>query len=122
MVRILALLGLCFLTACGGTRYASSNAVTSAATRLSPNTVAFARGPIQKACMAAGRKQASQARCGCVQAVANRELSGADQRRGAAFFGNPQKAQDTRQSDGAANEAFWQRWKAYGQTAGRICS
>lgn len=120
MVRILALLGLCVLTACGGSRYASNNAVTSASARISP-TVAFARGPIQRACMASDRKQASAARCGCVQAVANRELTSADQRRGASFFANPQRAQDTRQSDNATSEAFWLRWKAYGEAAGRLC-
>jgi hypothetical protein len=120
MVRILALLSLCCLTACGGSRYSSANAVTSAATRISPS-VAFARGPLQKACMTAGRKQASTARCGCIQAVANDKLSSSDQRRGVKFFTNPQLAQDTRQSDNLNSEAFWLRWKAYGEAAAKIC-
>ena len=71
--------------------------------------------------MASDRKQASATRCGCVQAVANQRLSRADQSRAVGFFDDPQRAQDLRQSDNPAHEAFWQRWKAYGQAAGRIC-
>ncbi len=87
-----------------------------------PANLAFATGPIYSACRAGGRDQASRARCGCVQAVANRELSANDQRRGAAFFKNPHQAQVTRQSDRPADERFWLRWKAYSQDAARMCS
>ena len=121
MIRTIALSGLLALGACGGTQFSSSNAVTSAATRVSP-TVAFAQGPISRACLSAGRDAASRARCGCVQAVADQSLSAADQRRGAKFFSDPHQAQVIRQSDNPSNEAFWLRWKAFGDSAGRQCT
>lgn len=83
--------------------------------------VKFARGPIQKACQASDRKARSRARCGCIQAVADRELSSAQQRRGAKYWKNPGKLQEVRQSDNAGNEAFWRAWKGYGQAAARVC-
>jgi hypothetical protein len=84
--------------------------------------VQFASGPIASACQSAGRKQATRSHCGCVQAVANRSLSRSEQIRGASFFKNPQKAQDTRQSDNPASERFWKKWKAYGTDAARQCT
>ena len=84
--------------------------------------VAFASGPIQQACQAAGRKSASRARCGCIQAVADWTLSPQDQRRGAGYFSNPQALQDARQSDGTANARFWEAWKAYGREAAEFCA
>lgn len=81
----------------------------------------FAKGPIYSACLNAGRKAATQSRCGCVQWVADQELTAAQQRRGAGYFRNQQGLQDTRQSDNPASEAFWKAWKAYGQSASRQC-
>ena len=120
MLRIISALSiLTLIAACGGgTRYSSANAVGA---RAAP-TVLYATGPIAQACRGGGRKQASRARCGCVQAVANRSLSAADQRRGARFFNNPQHAQDIRQSDNASNERFWKAWKAFGDDAARLCT
>lgn len=113
MVRMcLVLVALAGLSACGGTRYADRGAAPA---------VLFASGPIQKACLADGRKAASRARCGCVQAVADRELSSSDQRRGARYFKDPHRLQEIRQSDNAGNERFWKAWKAYGQQAERLC-
>lgn len=82
---------------------------------------ALARGPISSACLSAGRKAANRSLCGCVQTVANRSLTPADQRLAASFFSNPQKAQDVRQSDNTSREAFWKRYKAFGQAAERTC-
>jgi len=84
----------------------------------------FATGPIYSACQKAGRKAASRARCGCVQWVADRELSASDQRRGAGYFSNQHKLQQVRQTSeqNAANGKFWAAWKAYGQSASRQCS
>ncbi|NNE52962.1 MAG: hypothetical protein HKN30_11240 [Sulfitobacter sp.] len=110
-VVLVALLGL---AACGGgSRYADRGGAP---------VVLYATGPIQKACLAEGRRAASRARCGCIQAVADRELSGTDQRRGARYFKNPHALQQVRQSDGATNERFWKAWKAYGQKAAQLCS
>ncbi|MGB3244940.1 MAG: hypothetical protein WBB25_10420 [Sulfitobacter sp.] len=103
----------------GGSSYASKNARGYGA---APSVVVqFARGPIQQACQSGGRKAASHTRCGCVQAVANQTLSGADQRRGAQYFKNPHKLQEVRQSDNAGNERFWKVWKEFGQSAGAVC-
>lgn len=113
-VVLVALLGL---VACGGgSRYASTKANYGA------STVLFASGPLQQACRADRRKAASRARCGCIQAVANRELSASDQRRGASFFKNPHRLQEVRQSDNAGNERFWAAWKAYGARAAELCA
>lgn len=78
-------------------------------------------GPILAACLSAGRTGATRERCGCVQSVANTSLSSGDQRLGASFFSDPHRAQEIRQSDSSANAAFWERWKAFGDEAARIC-
>ena len=127
MLRLITALSVvAFVAACGGSRYSSNNAsgartVYKSATPSAARPVLFAAGPIASACQSAGRKQASRSRCGCVQAVANFNLSTIDQRRGAVFFKDPQKAQDLRQSDNAGNERFWKKWKAYGADAARLC-
>jgi hypothetical protein len=116
MIRMsLALVAVLALAACGGGSRSFSNTAPA---------VQFATGPIQKACQAQGRKAASRARCGCVQAVADKELSNADQRRGARFFKDPHGLQQVRQNqtNNAGNRRFWAAWKAYGQTAAAVCS
>lgn len=110
-VVLIATLGL---AACGGGSRSASNGYTAPA-------ALFATGPIQQACQRAGRKAASRARCGCVQAVANRELSARDQRRGASYFSNQHALQVVRQSDNPGDERFWKLWKAYGQRATSLC-
>ncbi|MEL7132136.1 MAG: hypothetical protein AAGK77_06975 [Pseudomonadota bacterium] len=100
---------------------ACSGGSSSSGQRVATAPVLFATGPIYSACRAAGRDQASRARCGCVQAVANQSLNANDQRRGAGFFSNPQQAQDVRQSDRAIDERFWTRWKRYSDRAARQC-
>ncbi|MEL6701264.1 MAG: arginine transporter, partial [Pseudomonadota bacterium] len=84
---IISLTILLALAACGGGR-SDGRSDTSA-------RVAFASGPMYDACLAAGRKNASRALCGCIQAQANRDLSARDQARAATFFADPQRAQDT---------------------------
>lgn len=111
-----ALLALFALAACGGSRSSGGNRGYQSPTLL------FATGPLQQACQSQGRKAASRARCGCIQAVADRTLSSADQRRGARYFKNPHALQEVRQSDNASNERFWRDWKAYGQRAAKLCS
>ncbi|WP_412565511.1 hypothetical protein [Thalassobius sp. MITS945101] len=81
---------------------------------------AFA-GPIERACLSSPRKEKSWPLCSCIGRVANQTLSRSDQRKAAKFFKDPQKAQDTRQSDNAANERFWQRYVDFGATAAAVC-
>ena len=114
MIRTVSVcLALCALAACGGNRPVERFVGTP--------TAIFATGPIQKACIADGRRDASRARCGCVQAVADQALSKPDQRRGARFFKDPHKLQEIRQSDKAGDERFWKAWKAYGEAAAAVC-
>lgn len=79
-------------------------------------------GPIARACNASDRQAANRQSCACIQVVANRSLSNADQRRGARFFGDPDRAQDVRLSDTRANDDFWERWTAFGEAAEAQCS
>lgn len=114
---VLALLALSTLAACGGGK--ASNYTTRGA--FTP-TQLFATGPLQRACMAQGRKAANAQRCGCIQAVADQSLSSAEQRRGVKVFKDPHKLQEWRQSDRTGDNDFWSVWKAFGQNAERSCS
>lgn len=80
-----------------------------------------AEGPIQAACLAAGRDAASRALCGCVQAAADQSLTVTDQTRAAGFFADPQLAQDTRASQTRAADAFWERYQGFVETARGLC-
>ena len=83
--------------------------------------VPSATGDISRACEASGRNAASSAMCSCVQSVADQTLSGSDQSRAVSFFKDPQRAQDTRQSDNSRDEAFWKRYKSFTDLATQIC-
>lgn len=85
-------------------------------------TAAAEAGPIGNACKASGRAGASRALCGCIQAVANQTLTRSDQRAAAAFFADPHRSQELRQSDRASDERFWKRYKAFGAAAERRCT
>lgn len=87
---------------------------------LAPGAVSAAQ--IERACLRADRPDANRALCGCIQDAANLTLSDRDQRRAAKFFTDPQDAQDTRQSDRRADERFWARYRAFGETAEAYCS
>ena len=118
MIRIaIAAIALTGLAACGG-----GNSTPIPRGGFTPSPFLFAKGPIQQACQAGGRKAASRARCGCVQAVADRTLSQADQRRGASLWDDPARLQEIRQSDAAGNERFWGEWKGFAGEASRLCA
>lgn len=78
-------------------------------------------GPIDNACLGSGRN-ANRALCGCIQQVADMTLSRGDQRKAAAFFKDPHKAQEVRQSSRSSDEAFWQRYKNFADTAEGYCA
>lgn len=97
-----ALLAACLaLAACGGSRGVN--------------------GEIGQACMRADRDAATARLCSCVQQAADRTLTAAEQRRAARFFADPHQAQETRQSDRAADENFWQRYRAFATYAENAC-
>ncbi len=75
---------------------------------------------IKKACLKADR--GTRAQCSCIQSVANRTLNNSQQRKGATFFKDPQKAQDTRQSSRSADNKMWDAWKKFGNVAAEQCS
>jgi hypothetical protein len=97
-----------------------SGALVFSAPMLVPN--AATASIIERACNASDRKAASRTLCRCIQSVANSELTRSDQRKAAKFFKDPHKAQETRQSDNRTLEAFWLRYKAFGNTAAARCS
>lgn len=82
---------------------------------------AAVNGELAKACIDADRSAASPRLCSCIQQVANQSLSGSDQALAVQFFAEPQLAQDTRQSDNPRSEAFWQRYRAFANSARRQC-
>lgn len=86
---------------------------------LSP--ISASAGAIERACMSSDRAANNRALCGCIQQAADLTLSNSDQRQAAKFFKNPQKAQDIRQSDNSSHEAFWRRYKVFGETAAQYC-
>jgi hypothetical protein len=87
-----------------------------------PSYARTATGPISRACMTSDRKARSRELCGCIQAVADQSLSASDQKLASSFYADPHRAQEIRQSDRTAHEAFWQRYKQYAETAAAVCN
>lgn len=111
MQRIIAALMIAgLLASCGSRADRSRHTVTRTA-----------GGVIASACLDASQPGATRERCGCVQAVANTTLTSTDQSLGASFFRDPHRAQEIRQSSNSGNERFWQRWRAFGAEAAKIC-
>jgi hypothetical protein len=79
-------------------------------------------GPVERACNASGRSQATPRLCTCIQQTADALLSWNEQRRAAGFFSDPHEAQEVRQSGRAADEVFWQRYRAFGEAAEARCA
>jgi hypothetical protein len=80
-----------------------------------------AAGPIERACLASDRG-GSRSLCGCIQQAADMTLTGGDQRRAAKFFKDPEAAHSTWVSQSASDDAFWERYKSFGQTAEAYCA
>ncbi|SEK36477.1 hypothetical protein [Roseovarius nanhaiticus] len=108
------------LAACGGVNRFDDRGRNSRAP--APIYAPTATGPINSACLASDRKARSSQLCGCIQAVADQTLSRGDQIRAVRFYDDPQAAQDTRQSDNASDERFWDAYSNYGKRAAQVCS
>ncbi len=78
-------------------------------------------GPIERACMASDRG-GNRSLCGCIQQAADMTLSGGDQKRAAKFFKDPEAAHATWVSQSKSDDAFWERYKSFGQTAEAYCA
>ncbi len=78
-------------------------------------------GPITNACLRSDRDAANRQLCACIQRVANQTLNGGDQRQVAAFFKDPDKAQNVRMSQSDRDDAFWDRYKAFSEAAAASC-
>ncbi len=79
-------------------------------------------GPIESACNSSGRAAANRSLCRCIQGVADATLTRGDQRRAARFFRDPHQAQEVRMSKSAADNAFWARYRAFGDMAETYCA
>jgi hypothetical protein len=79
-------------------------------------------GPIEGACNKSDRQSANSATCDCIQQVADATLSSGDQRRVAKFFNNPDKAHKVWTSKNGGDDAFWDRYKNFGEAAKAYCS
>ncbi|MCY4334656.1 MAG: hypothetical protein OXC60_08290 [Litoreibacter sp.] len=101
------------LAGCGGSGNSTSRGAPS---------VGLATGPISAACNRSDRRAANPRICGCAQTMADRHLSANDQRKAASFFADPQRAQDTRQSDRRSDELFWDRYKVFVASSERYCA
>ncbi len=77
---------------------------------------------IERACNASSRTAATPQLCGCIQRVADQVLTRSDQRTAARFFADPDAAQKTRMSGSSRDSAFWGRYRAFGDYAGKVCS
>jgi hypothetical protein len=80
-----------------------------------------AAGPIEQACLRSDRQAVSLAACGCIQGVADFTLGNGDQRKVAGFFKDPERAEKARAADGRSDEAFWDRYEAFGSQAELYC-
>jgi len=79
-------------------------------------------GPVEQACNRSSRDAANRALCNCIGQVADMALRGSDQRRAASFFKDPDRAQQVKMSQRDADDAFWDRYKVFGEQAEARCA
>jgi hypothetical protein len=79
-------------------------------------------GPIETACNRSFRQAANPPLCSCIQQVANMTLRSSDQRRAAKLLNDPDKAHKTWMSKRSGDDAFWDRYTAFGDQAQALCS
>jgi len=94
-------------------------ALALAAPALAPGPLAA--GQVERACAASPRAGGDAGLCRCIQGVADQTLTARDQRRAAGFFDDPHRAQEVRMSARAQDSRFWDRYRAFGRMAQRVC-
>ena len=77
-------------------------------------------GPIERACNRADK--GNRAVCGCIQQVADMTLRGSDQRRAAKLMKDPDLAHEVWISKRGADDAFWDRYKSFGEQSAAYCA
>lgn len=110
-MRVMGIVAVLALAGCGGANGFRGEA----------GGTPMATGPISRACLSSDRTARSRALCGCIQAVANQTLNGAQQRRAIDFYKDPHVAQVIRQSDRPGDERFWRAYINYAERAERTC-
>ena len=83
--------------------------------------IAASSETIRKACLQSERGAGQSRLCQCLQQVAVGRLSARDQRQVADFFKDPEEAERVRRSDTRRNEAFWDRYETFSESARKIC-
>ena len=112
MRAISCVLALALVAGCGGGGGSSDDY----------RVVRMASGPVSKACNNSQRSARNPQLCGCIQAAADVELSGGDQRRMVRFYDDPHEAQEVRQSDRNRDKEFWKRYSAFVTRAEGMCT
>ena len=88
---------------------------------VSENAPRFATGVIGNACLIHGKRNASRARCGCIQAAADMTLTPVQQKQAIGFFRDPEQLEKIKRSDSPGNEKFWRTWETFTTTAEELC-
>ena len=78
--------------------------------------------PVERACMRSGQVAASPSLCACIGSAARDTLTYREQRQAARLFSDPDEAEALRMSSNRRDEAFWDRYRAFGETAEAMCS
>jgi hypothetical protein len=78
-------------------------------------------GPIERACNKSDRKAANRSVCKCIQQDADSPGANRDPRRAAGFGKRPEKAHQVWMSKTKSDDAFWDRYKAFGAQAETLC-
>ena len=77
--------------------------------------------PVRRACLVSDRTAAAPRLCKCIQVAADATLTAREQSRAAAFFEEPHRAQEVRQSKDRSDGLFWERYKDFSALAEAFC-
>lgn len=78
--------------------------------------------PVERACIRSGHSAATLSLCACIGSAARETLSYSEQRQAARLFRDPDQAEQLRMSANRRDEAFWDRYRRFGEIAEARCS